>query len=101
MYVNTKTPLIEIVGFNPQKGTVNTIIKDSQDSIMLSPNIENVSISEEIIEAVLRRLSAKPVIEHVCHNCGGHLTMDEANHLFICPYCKTAYLIGTNQIYSR
>lgn len=48
-----------------------------------------------------KNLTVAPTVEHKCHNCGGTLEIENTKHIFICPYCKSVYAIGTEQINDR
>ena len=50
---------------------------------------------------LLEKLSRCPTFEHKCHNCGGALEMKVTEHIFRCPYCGSAYAIGTAQVNDR
>ena len=53
---------------------------------------------EELKEKI-NQLMCKPYyMEISCHNCGASLTIDSSNHLIKCPYCRTAYLSGTQLV---
>lgn len=56
---------------------------------------------DEIMEEIQKRMNMVPSMEHKCHNCGGVLEMRADQHIFVCPYCGTAYAIGTVQINDR
>lgn len=67
----------------------------------LSTNLSSVSGSdliEDITEKIFKQLSAKPIIEHKCHNCGATVELEENKHIFICRYCGSVYSIGTSMI---
>lgn len=60
--------------------------------------VANDDMEEKILEEVLNRLAKKPVFEYKCHNCGGSLELEENKHIFKCPYCNSAYAVGTNMV---
>lgn len=53
---------------------------------------------DEIMEEIQKRMNMVPTMEHKCRNCGGALEMRADQHIFICPYCGSAYAVGTAQI---
>lgn len=53
---------------------------------------------ESIIRELMDRLSAKPIVQHKCHNCGAQVEFNADKHIFVCPYCSSVYLIGTNMV---
>lgn len=73
--------------------------------ITISNGMANVDVltSEDvndIIKDLIAKLSQTPILKHQCHSCGGTIEMDADNHLFRCPYCGSAYAIGTAMVHS-
>jgi uncharacterized protein YbaR (Trm112 family) len=45
----------------------------------------------------MRNSSDNWQIDHQCPQCGAHVTLDETDHLLLCPYCRTKlYLFADN-----
>lgn len=61
-------------------------------------NLDNNIDKESIIRELMDRLSAKPIVQHKCHNCGAQVEFNADKHIFVCPYCSSVYLIGTNMV---
>lgn len=74
------------------------MIQKLQEGDLLSVDFMNNLVTTEEIEEYIKQLSAHPTFQHKCNNCGGTIEMDIDNHIFRCPYCGSAYAIGTNQI---
>lgn len=55
---------------------------------------------ERIFKAMQDRMNFVPMIHHNCFNCGGTLELRTDKHVFVCPYCNSAFAIGTKQINS-
>lgn len=53
---------------------------------------------EDVLHEYMSKLSAIPTAEHKCRNCGGTLKLKSDEHIFICPYCGTAYALGTQMV---
>lgn len=89
-------------------GTLSYFTDISQDiSLENIPTYSNIAVGkisadailgtdfkDEIYNTILSRLSAKPIIQHKCHNCGGTVELDKNKHIFICPYCDAHYAVG-------
>lgn len=41
------------------------------------------------------------LISLTCYNCGASINQKINDHILKCPYCKSVYLTGINQINSR
>ena len=57
-----------------------------------------VSLSEKIIEDLIKKLSKNPLYEHKCQNCGGTVELQYDKAIFICPYCGSHYALAPNRI---
>lgn len=75
--------------------TQPTIEVTNSDSKSLNETIENK------INEILAQFGAKPLFQHTCHNCGAQLELSIEKHIFICPYCDSVYMIGTEMINDR
>lgn len=55
---------------------------------------------DKIYEELMERMNFVPMIHHNCPNCGGVLELRGDKHIFVCPYCRSVFAIGTQQINS-
>lgn len=53
-----------------------------------------------LIEEYLKANEPK-VYKMTCQSCGAAIAQRIDDHILKCPYCKSAYVIGTKMIYSR
>lgn len=60
----------------------------------MSSAITSLIDADDIVEAVLRQLSVKPVLKHQCTNCLAVLELDINKRIFHCPYCNAVYAIS-------
>ena len=73
-------------------------------SLIVNPNKSTtyeVMNVETLIDEKLKRLKINPYMFKLqCNNCGASVNQSSDNHLFRCPYYKSAYYIGTNFVNS-
>lgn len=55
---------------------------------------------DDIFQEMMKRFSKKPLIKHQCHSCGATLELEEEKHIFVCKYCGSCYVVGTEMINS-
>lgn len=60
----------------------------------MSSAIASLIDADDVVEAVLRKLSVKPVLKHQCTNCLAVLELDINKRIFHCPYCNAVYAIS-------
>ena len=56
---------------------------------------------DKIYEELMERMNFIPMVHHNCPNCGGTLELRGDKHIFVCPYCRSVFAIGTQQINSQ
>ena len=54
--------------------------------------------TKKLLEKIRKEFYSAPIIEHKCQNCGGTVEWKSDKHIFICPYCKSVYALGTEMI---
>ena len=82
----------------PPRKALDTIMEITNAG-MTNKSIDRADISESVFDSIFDRivsaLSKSPIMQHRCNNCGATVDWDSEKHIFICPYCNSAYAIGT------
>ena len=85
----------------PREEDLDTIMEITNTGMTITgvSSIDRADISESVYDSIFDRivseLSKAPIMQHRCNNCGATVELDSDKHIFICPYCNSAYAIGT------
>lgn len=83
---------------NLTTATVQNVASTLVTSSLPTAGLVELNEVDELKEKI-NQLMGKPYYMKIsCHNCGAPLTIDSSNHLIKCPYCRTAYLSGTQLV---
>ena len=64
-----------------------------------SISIESDFVTIEDVKDLIKSLHARPTFTKIqCHQCGASFDQKADDHIFKCPYCRTAYFVGTEMI---
>lgn len=56
-------------------------------------------VTIEDVKNLIKSLHARPTFTKIqCHQCGASFDQKADDHIFKCPYCRTAYFVGTEMI---
>lgn len=77
--------------------SICTILGELKADVVSSQEFDDLTY-EKIFEKMSEMFRKTPVTQHRCHNCGGTVEMNIDKHIFICPYCGSAYAIGTTHV---
>ena len=75
--------------------TTPFIYDDAEVCVQDTINVIVKELRKEINEL---KDNSNKFIKMTCYNCGGSISQKIDNHLVKCPYCKTAYFVGTNLV---
>lgn len=83
--------------------TVN-VIGDLVNSTSGAKYVDDIGLAhytKKLLDKIRKEFYSAPLIEHKCQNCGGTVEWKSDKHIFICPYCKSVYALGTEMINDR